>query len=80
MGKGPDRWQEICGFFVLFYSQAAIESVQGQPFQKLCSEIAKLHDIGPASFATAIDFLQGAGQSKNITQVGLPTAVLSCLS
>ena len=65
---------------VFFYSQAAIESVQGQPFQKLCSEIAKLHDIGPASFATAIDFLQGAGQSKNITQVGLPTAVLPCLS
>lgn len=52
--------------------QVAIESVQGQPFQNLCSEIAKLHDIGPASFAAAIDFLQGAGQSKNITQVGFP--------
>ncbi|KAK7113677.1 hypothetical protein V1264_012925 [Littorina saxatilis] len=48
--------------------QAVIESVQGVPFQKLCTEITKSHNLGPASFTAATDFLQGAGQSKNITQ------------
>lgn len=48
--------------------KAAVESVQGPSFQNLCAEISKSHDLGPASFTAAKDFLQGAGQSKYITQ------------
>ncbi|KAL8580399.1 hypothetical protein ACOMHN_020876 [Nucella lapillus] len=48
--------------------KAAVESVQGPSFQTLCADISKSHDLGPASFTAAKEFLQGAGQSKYITQ------------
>lgn len=49
--------------------QNAIEAVQGVPFQKLCTEISKSPDLGPPSFASATEFLQGAGQSQTVIQV-----------
>ncbi|XP_076458807.1 serine/threonine-protein kinase SMG1-like [Babylonia areolata] len=48
--------------------KAAVESVQGTSLQTLLAEVSKPHDMGPASFTAAIDFLQGAGQSKHVTQ------------
>jgi hypothetical protein len=58
--------------------QATLESLQGLAVQKLYGELSKNQDIGPSSFSTATDFLQGAGQAKNIQQVRFTQETFFC--
>lgn len=43
--------------------------IQGAAFQKMCADIASSLKLGTPSFATAKEFLQGAGQGSIIQQV-----------
>ncbi|KAJ8319497.1 hypothetical protein KUTeg_004588 [Tegillarca granosa] len=54
------HWQKI--------HKHVIQSIQGQSFQKMCSEVANPLNLGHPSFASASDFLQSAGQSTIVAQ------------